>query len=192
MMRGRLPLAVAILLAGAAGVASASAFRIGAYQPPTEDPAEPGGAPLGQLGESVPDPRGGPRWAVRITPTPLGRRCVTVGRTDGAAFGPVNAAGVILDTGPSFSGSCAQPGDEPVQVAVARYPGTAASSARTVLFGVAEAEVTSITVTHAGATTPVVPDGYGTFLLVRDGEPDDELWAVTVTLTDGTEDSYLL
>ena len=104
----------------------------------------------------------------------------------------MNAIGDILDTGPSFSGSCAQPGDEPVQVAVARYHDTAASGARTVLFGVAEAEVTSITVTHSGSDTPVAPDGYGTFLLVREGESDGEPWAVTVTLTDGTQRSYLI
>jgi hypothetical protein len=190
-MRGRLPFAVAIVLTAAAGVASASALRVGAYEP-SSDPGEPDGAPPGQIGETVSDPRGGPPWAVRITSAPTGRRCVMVGRTDGTAFGPVNAAGVILDTGPSLSGSCAVPGDEPVQPAVAHYPDRAGAGARTVIFGVAEVQVTSIEVVHAGATEAVVPDPYGTFLVVREGESDDGGWTITVTLADASTRSYVL
>jgi hypothetical protein len=192
MMRGRLAFAVAIILAAAAGVASASAFRVGAYDPPSPDPVEPLGAPPGEIGEPVPDPGGGPPWAVRVTPTPAGKRCATVGRTDGSAFGPVNAAGEIVDTGPSFSGSCAEPGADPAQVAVARYPDLAGAGARTMLFGVAEAEVTSIAVTHGGIDDSLVPDSHRTFLVVREGLSDGDPWSVTVTLVDGTERSYIL
>ena len=192
MMRGRLPLAVAIILATVAGVASASAFRVGADDPPAPDPVEPQGAPPGQLGETVADPVGGPPWAVRITPTATGKRCLTVGRTDGVAFGPVNAAGDIVDTGPSYSGSCAEPGDEPAQVAVARHPDIATGGARTVLFGFAEAEVTSIAVSRSGTIEAIAPDPYHTFLLVREGVAGDDSWTVTVTLTDGTQHSYIL
>jgi hypothetical protein len=192
MTRGRHPFAVATILTAAAGVASASAFRVGAYEPPLPDPVEPFGAPPGQIGETVADPAGGPPWAVRITPTPAGKRCITVGRTDGVAFGPVNAAGEIVGTGPSFSGSCAEPAAEPLQVAVARYADVAGAGARTVLFGVADAEVISVAVTHAGIADSLVPGLYRTFLVVREGLSDDEPWNVTVTLVDGTERSYIL
>lgn len=192
MIRRRLAFAVAIIVTAAAGVASASAIGVGANAPPPADPAEPGGAPAGQLGETVADPVGGPPWAVRITPTPAGKRCITVGRTDGLAFGPVNAAGDVVDTGPSFSGSCAEPGDEPVQVALARYPALATGGARTVLLGFAEPEVTSIAVTRSGTREAVTPDGDRTFALVREGMSPDERWTVTVTLSDGTGRSYLL
>jgi hypothetical protein len=194
LIRGRWAFAVAIVLTAAVGVASASAFRVGGLDPPLSDELEPVGAPPGQIGATVADPRGGPPWAVRLTPTPSGDRCAMAGRTDGSAFGPVNGAGAILDTGPSFSGSCAQPGAEPVQLAVARYPDLAGAGAgaRTVLFGVAEATVTSVVVTHAGIADSLVPGLYRTFLVVREGRSDAEPWNVTVTLVDGTERSYIL
>jgi hypothetical protein len=192
MMRGRLPFAVAIILTAAAGVASASALRVGPYVRPPPDPAEPLNAPPGQIGEPVPDPGGGPPWAVRVTPTPTGNRCITVGRTDGSAFGPVDAAGDIVDTGPSFSGSCAPPGAEPVQVAVARYPGGEAGGARTVLFGFAEAAVTSVAVTRSGTLELIAPDRHHTLLLVQPGMSETDRWTVTVTLTDGAEFLYIL
>jgi len=192
LIGGRLAFGAAIVLTAAAGVASASAFRAGAYDPPAPDPAEPLDAPPGQLGETVADPVGGPPWVVRITPTPAGKRCVSVGRTDGSAFGPVNAAGDIVDTGPSFSGSCAEPGAEPAQVAVARYPHLATGGARTVVFGFAEGDVTSVTVTRSGTFEVIAPDNYRTFLLVQEGMSGDDRWTVTITLTDGTEHSYTL
>lgn len=191
LTRRRLSLAAAILVAGAGGMASASALQAGADEPPPE-PAEPLGMTGRTIGDTVPDPDGGPPWAVRVTVTPSGRRCAMTGRFDGEAFGPLDGAGDIVDTGPSLSGSCAVPGAEPVQLAVARYPGTPGGAARSVLFGVAEAGAESIAVTHDGTSETVDPDDQGTFLVVREGISAAGGWEVTVTLADTTTRSYVL
>ena len=72
-----------------------------------------------------------------------------------------------------------------MQVAVARYPDLAGAGARTVLFGVAEAEVTSIAVVTPDGSDALVPGLLRTFLVVREGLSGGEPWNVTVTLVDG-------
>lgn len=191
LTRRRLSLAAAILLAAAAGMASASVLRAGADEPPP-DPAEPLGAEGRTIGDAVPDPDGGPPWAVRVSVTPSGRRCAMTGRVDGEAFGPLDGAGEVVDTGPSFSGSCAAAGAEPVQLAVARYPSAPGGAARSVLFGVAEEDAGSIAVTHDGTSETIEPDDEGTFLVVREGISAAGGWEITVTLTDTTTRSYVL
>lgn len=191
LTRRRLSVAAAILVAAAAGMASASALRAGADEPPPE-PAEPLAVDGGTIGDTVPDPDGGPPWAVRVSVTPSGRRCAMTGRFDGEAFGPLDGAGEVVDTGPSFSGSCGVPGAEPVQLAVARYPGATSGTARSVLFGVAEADAESIAVTYDGTSETIEPDDDGTFLVVRQGISAAGGWEVTVTLADTTTRSYVL
>lgn len=187
----RLVIATAMLITMAVGVAGASIVSGASAEPSTPGTAEPPAGP-GHVGETVPDPRGGPPWAVRMRTTPAGQRCMTVGRTDGRAFGPVDARGRILDTGPSFSGSCAASESEPLQVALARYADTAGSGPRSVLFGVADARVVSVEVAQPGGIEPITPDRYHTFVVVREGLARDELWTVIATLRDGTQRTYPL
>ena len=187
----RLFVATAVLITTAAGIASASVVSSLSAQPLTLDGAETL-ADLGQIGETVPDPRGGPPWAARISTTPSGQRCVTVGRTDGQAFGPVDATGHILDIGRSFSGSCADPAREPLQVAVARYADTAGTGPRSVLFGVADKDVVSVAVTQPGGIGPLTPDRSRTFVVVREELARDQPWTVIATLSDGTQHAYSL
>lgn len=184
----RLLITAAMLVMAAAGIASASVVSAGWAEPVTPDATEAIDE-LAQIGETVPDPRGGPPWAVRISTTPAGRRCVTVGRTDGRSFGPVDAAGAILATRPAFSGSCADPADEPLHVALARYAASG-DGARSVLFGVADASVVAVTVTEPGEIEPVAPDRHRTFVVVREGLSRSENWTVMATLNDGTVRTY--
>ena len=187
----RLLITAAMLVMAAAGIASASVVSAGWAEPVAPDATEAIDE-LAQIGETVPDPRGGPPWAVRISTTPTARRCVTVGRTDGRSFGPVDAAGAILATPPSFSGSCADPADEPLQVALARYAASGDGGPRSVLFGVADASVVGVTVTEPGEIEPVAPDRHNTFVVVREGLSRGENWTVIATLNDGTERTYRL
>ena len=187
----RLVLVTTMLITMAAGIASASVVGGVSAEPSMPYAVEPLAA-VGQVGETVSDPRGGPPWAVRVTPTAAGERCIAVGRTDGRAFGPVDATGQILDAGPSFSGSCADPGSDPLQVALARYVDTAGTGPRSVLFGVADASVASIAVTQPSGIEPVTPDRYRTFVVVREDLARDEPWRVIATLTDGTQHVYPL
>lgn len=191
----RLLLAATLLAVVAAGVAGATVVSAGMSAPPV--PPVPDVAVVavaGPIGKPVPDPRGGPPWAVRISTGSSGSRCVGVGRTDSRAFGPVDAAGRILDVGPSASGACAGAGAdrEPLQVALARYADTAGTGPRTVLFGVADASVVSVVVVEPGAVGPVALDRERTFVVVSERLAPDEAWEVVATLSDGTRRSYPL
>jgi hypothetical protein len=112
------------------------------------------------------------------------------GRTDGTAFGPVDAQGQVRDTGSVASGSCADPAEEPTQVAVARYVDSGGSGPRSVLFGIVEPQVTSVDVAVPGIKRPVALDAARTFVVVADAlwPPGDA--EVTLTLKDGSSRSY--
>jgi hypothetical protein len=189
----RLLLPGAVLATVAAGVAGASAVSAVTSAPPLPPSPEPAvSAALGQTGETVPDPRGGPPWAVRVSTAASGARCVTVGRTDGQALGPVDAAGRILDTGLSATGSCANAAGDPLQVALARYADSAGTGPRTVLFGVADARVERIVVAEPEGIGPVALDDKRTFVVVSEQLARDEAWRIIATLSDGTQRSYPL
>jgi len=189
-MRRRLVLGVAFVLTTLAGVASASVLSAGqaAEAPGAADDAAVAGS--ARLGATVPDPRGGPRWAVRTYQSVSGRRCASVGRTNGGtAFGPSDDKGRVQDSPASFSGSCAQPGTEPAQVILAQY-GNVAGTPRSVLYGFAEPAVATITATGPGGPAAVALDQRRTFLVVREGLSVPDSWLLTATLNDGSIRSY--
>lgn len=96
------------------------------------------------------------------------------------------------DASTSYAGSCAEPAAEPLQVALARFADTAGTGPRTVLFGVADASVSSVTVAEPAGIEPITPAGDGTFVVVREGLARDEAWRVIATLDDGTQRVYPL
>jgi len=191
MTMRRLAVVTAMLVTMAGGIASASFVSGGSAVESLADAVEPLDA-VAQIGETVPDPRGGPPWAVRVSTTAASQRCMTVGRTDGRAFGPIDATGQILDTGPSFSGSCAVPRSGPLQVALARYADSGGSGPRSVLFGVADVGVASITIAQPSGIEPITPDRHHTFVMVRDEMARDQAWIVIATLNDGTQHRFPL
>lgn len=190
-MRRRLVLGLAFVLTTLAGVASASVFSAGqaAEAPDVADDAAVAGS--ARLGVTVPDPRGGPPWAVRTYQSVTGRRCAAVGRTSGGtAFGPSDAKGRVQDTPASFSGSCAEPGTEPAQVILAQY-GNVSGTPRSVLYGFAEPAVATIAASGpGGGRAAVALDRQRTFLVVREGLSVPDSWLLTVTLNDGSTRSY--
>jgi hypothetical protein len=143
-------------------------------------------------GDSVPDPRGGYPWAVRIFDGETSERCIVAGRTDGEAFGPVDAKGELHDPGAVPSGSCGDPAAEPVQAAVMRFADSAGTGPRSVFLGVAAANVTRIEVRALGVLRPVTLDSSRTFLVVSDELTAEGVWTVEVGLSDGSTRSYQL
>jgi hypothetical protein len=185
-------LAASVLLAAVAGIASASVVSPGSA---AEQPA--GGrdempARSIQTGEPVADPRGGSPWAVRIYNGDSAWRCIDAGRTDGQAFGPVDASGDIHDTGRVASGSCADPAQDRLQLGLAYYADTAGTGPRRVLFGVAGDDVVSVELVVAGVRRPIVLDATRTFVVPSDDVAGLENPTVTITLSDGTLRAYQL
>jgi hypothetical protein len=185
-------LAACVLLAAAAGIASASLVSPGSA---AEQPA--GGrdelpAQSIRTGAGVADPRGGPSWAVRVYDGDSALRCIVAGRTDGTAFGPVDAAGRVRDTGAVASGSCADPLEEPLQLGLADYEDTAGTGPRRVLFGIAAADVTRVVLVAAGVRRSIALDARRTFVVPSDERSDLEDVTVTITLSDGSLRAYRL
>jgi hypothetical protein len=190
-MRRRIAIALAMAVAVVAGVASASMVSPGTASEPL--PARddlPAGSVEG--GSPVADTHGGPQWAVRVLDGDTSWRCIVAGRVEGNAFGPVDAQGHVHDSGTVLRGSCADPQDGPLQVALARYPDTAGTGPRSVLFGIASADVTGVDVEGPGISGPVTLDSARTFLVVSDGLTPQGACTITVTLTDATTRSYRL
>ena len=191
-MLRKLSISAAVLVAVVAGIASASLVTAGTASEPL-----PGGRdelPAGtmQTGAPVADPNGGAPWAVRIYDGDSSVRCIVAGRTDGEAFGPVDAAGRIHDTGAVASGGCADQADEPLQLALARFPDTAGTGARSVLFGVAGAKVARVELVEAGARRPVDLDALRTFAIVSAGLAKQGAAEIVITMSDGSSQTYRL
>jgi hypothetical protein len=187
----RVAIGAAVLAAIVAGIFSATVMSAGsAEQPPGAGDELAAGTV--QTGETVPDPHGGPPWAVRIFDGDSSRRCIATGRTDGQAFGPVDASGTIHDAGDIARGSCADPKAEPLQAAVAGYADSAGTGPRSVVFGVADASVATVRVTGPDVQRTVTPDAERTFVVVGDGRPEKGAWTVDVTLSDGSTRTYSL
>lgn len=191
-MLRRASIAVAVALSAVAGVASASLVSFGsAAEPAAEGRYE---LPSGDVetGAPVADPAGGPGWAVRIFDANTSSRCIVASRTDGNAFGPVDADGRIYDTGSVASGSCADPEAEPLQLGVARFVDSAGDGPRTVLFGLADDSVERVEVLAEEGRRPVELDAARTFVVVSEGMSKDATSTVAVTLSDGTSRTYEL
>jgi hypothetical protein len=188
----RLCIAVALGVAIVAGIAAASVVSpgIATEQPPAGRDELPAGAV--ENGAAAADPNHGPPWSVRVYDRASSRRCINVGRTDGTSFGPVDSAGEVRDRGDVASGSCADPAEQPSQVAVARYADSGGSGPRSVLFGLVDDTVVRVNVDAPGLDRPVTPDSGGTFIVVSEGLWDPGTATVTFTLSNGATRSYHL
>jgi len=187
----RFAIAVAIVVAMVAGVASAGVVTSEVAMPPAERPAQPEEKAVSESrGQSVADPDGGARWAVRVLDADSDRRCISVGRTDGKAFGPVDAAGRVVETEAFISGSCADPAAEPLQFAIATYAAAAGQGARSVLFALADPAVRSVQVTAPDGPQLVTLDSARSLVVVSRGLAPAGSWTVTATMRDGTTRIY--
>ena len=145
-------------------------------------------------GEPVADPRGGPPWAVRIFDGDTSVRCIVAGAHRRRARSAPSTRRVRSTTpGAVASGSCADPADEPLQVALARFADTAGTGPRSVLFGVAARERRQRRRRRARRVAGrVTLDADRTFIVVSDGLTATGASTVAVTLSDGSTRSYQL
>ena len=111
----------AMAFAVVGGVAVASALL---PTPPSlvgQEASEPAGTTF-VLGPRVADPDDGPDWTVRTYPSKTDWTCADVGRTDGKAFGRVEADDEIVPLELPELGSCADVKEDNFAIWVNHYP----------------------------------------------------------------------
>jgi hypothetical protein len=173
----------AMAFAVVGGVAVASALL---PTPPSlvgQEASEPAGTNF-TLGSPVADPDGGPQWTVRTYPSKTSWICAEAGRTDGKAFGRVDAGDTFRPLELPELGSCADVEKDKFAFWVNHYPANADRDARSVIFGAVAPEADGVVLTIDG-TRKELPVTRGAFIDVL---PESSLAgaAVTVTLADGT------
>jgi hypothetical protein len=180
-------LTAAVVAAAAAGVASASALMPTAGSETVGDSAayQPDGRAV-HLSPAVPDPQGGPGWAVRVYRSQTGLTCPEAGRVEGDAFGPVDARGHVAGLSVQAAGACVDLTKEPFGFAVARYPARDGQAARSAIYGVATPDVRRVTVVTASAKQPVAIDDSGAFIAVAPSLDTPEYVLQVDTVSRGT------
>ncbi len=183
-------LTAAALASGALGVSAASALVGGAEAPAPQDATPVAGSE--RLGPIVPDPAGGPRWALRAYTSISGGDCVEIGRMSGERFGQLDADGAFRVLALDAGGTCGDLASEPAIVVLNAYPERAGRAARTVLFGLASPAVGGIVVQRGDGSSGTRPaiGATGGFLLPLAGVIAASALPVTVTLADGRRVVY--
>lgn len=184
MMR-RLAIAVVLLLACAAGVASASVLISHdgddtAGGPDTFQPA-PGSA---RNGADQADPRGGPPYGVRTYTSKAGLACPEPGRFNGGRFGRVGSDGRFQVLPVQASGDCVDLDRVPIGVSLRVLPSSGAALTG-VLYGVVSPAVRALVLTKDGADRPV-PIRDATFILVAPAERFNDA-VLTASQTNGRQ-----
>lgn len=135
-------------------------------------------------GVQVADPEGGLPWGLRLSHTPAGDPCVSLGRVYGGKVGTVQGGQFreLADFGPQ---NCTHLTEErPLSLITAHLPNDGAP--RTVIHGVASKRIASIDVTlNDSKPVTLTPDRDGAFLLVAVGDPS---MSYVVHHRDGTKD----
>jgi hypothetical protein len=190
-MRRRLGVALALILAVIAGVASASAITGGQG---TDTPQGPEAVQPDGSGASLPttatDPDGRAAWAVRVYRSKAGLTCPEAGRTKDGSFGRVDGDGEFRPLSIEAAGTCVDLGKEPMSLAVNHHPAQGKLPARAVLFGVTTNAVAGLTLTTtAGPRDVRIVRGAFITVLLEQALKDAVL---EVTMADGSKKSYAL
>jgi hypothetical protein len=190
-MRRRLGLGLAILLAVAAGVASASALTSSSGDDTPRGPelVQPDGSGA-RVPVTTPDPDGGVAWAVRVYRSQAGLTCPEAGRIKDGNFGQVYGDGEFHVLDIEAAGSCADLAQAPMSLAVNHYPASGKLPARAVIFGVVTAKVTAVTLASAAGSRELTIKGDAFIAVTR----EDALQGTSLraTLGDGSTKSYAL
>jgi hypothetical protein len=191
IMRRRIGMACAVLVAVVAGVGSASALVGGNGQDTINGPeaVQPDGQGAAVV-TLAPDPRGRQPWAVRVYRSQAGLTCPEAGRTDDGDFGQVDSDGKFRPLDIEAAGSCADLDKAPMSLAINHYPANGTEAARAVIFGVVSPGVRSLSLKLAGGTRPLAVTS-NAFLAVTT-ESDLEGAALDAMLQDGSNKTYPL
>jgi hypothetical protein len=197
----RLRFLIALLAAIVAGVMGASAV-MGATEPPAPvGPADlvPDGSGA-TIAATAADPDAGaargataaaPRWAVRVYRSESGLTCPDVNRVVGGDWGRVDGDGSFHPLALDASGECvALTAEHPYELVVRHLPANDERGARAIVFGVATASVTAITLTIDGAARDVPVDD-GAFVAAL-AEEDASATTVQFALTGGAQETHAL
>ena len=183
----RAVLAVVLMLAATgAGIAAASAV-VKRDAPFEQEPDRllPGPAEL-MTGARAADPAGGPDWATRTYVSRTGLLCAERGRLSGDVFGDLDAEGRLEPRPGGPTGSCGDPGVDPVLAAVDRIAAREGRPAVTVVYGASLRRPREVVVTPEGGPPVSLPVGpRGAFIARFDGLRDPETLPLEVTLADG-------
>lgn len=140
-----------------------------------------------RAGQAVPDPSGGISWAVRRYVSTTGGSCVEAGRISDGRFGQIDPDGAFTELPLQQGGTCGDLVEEPVLLAINHYPAVGQRPARTVLFGLARPDVSTIEVTGPdGARRPLAGVG-GAFVLPLAGTIAPADLPVHITLLTGQQ-----
>lgn len=186
----KLALLLALLFAGGAGVAAASALTSGhdhsTHAHPDQQPErlEPDGGPV-PVETITGDPDGGPAWGVRTYRSKHGLTCPSAGRVEDGWFGRAGTRGELVPLPVAADGACADLRTSDVALAVRRYADRPGQGARAVVFGAASPRVESVTLERPGQDARRLSlSAHGAFLAV---ERDVALHGASLTIatTDG-------
>jgi hypothetical protein len=135
------------------------------------------------------DPRPGQLpWTVRISRSETGLQCSTVGQVKDGTFGLVGQDGTFRPLPEANADACGEPG---TLLGTRVFAAKRTRDVRTVVNGVAGADLETVKVTAAGSkprTVPHTPDG--AFAFVVSGYPEDAQPVVTLRRTGGATRTY--
>jgi hypothetical protein len=131
------------------------------------------------------------QWAVRTYASTTSGNCVELGRVQDGQFGRLDDDETFHQLPPDDGGTCGDLQSEPVLLAVNTYPANGTQQARTVVFGVASANVATVAVTPKDEPArQATLDAARSFVVPILGVVDPTDLPVTVTLRDGHSVSY--
>ena len=135
------------------------------------------------------DPESGlPAWTLRLARSETGLQCSTVGQVHEGAFGLVGLDGAFRALPEANADACGDPG---TLFGTRVFAARRAENVRTVVYGVAGAGVSRVTVTVAGGRPRTVPHtGDGAYLAVLRRYPEDAQPVVRVERADGSARTF--
>lgn len=183
-----LKLGAALATASVLGVSAASAFIGGASSVAPQSTRPVAGSD--RVGDSVADPADGSSWAVRTYDSVAGASCVELGHVSGGRFGRIDPDGAFAALAVDEGGTCGDLAVEPVILAINFYPLVGKRTARTVLFGVASADVADVEVARGASPAHPALDSTRGFVLPLEDLVAPMALPVTITLRDGRRIVY--
>ena len=135
------------------------------------------------------DPESGlPAWTLRLARSETGLQCSTVGQVHEGAFGLVGLDGAFRALPEANADACGDPG---TLFGTRVFAARRAENVRTVVYGVAGAGVSRVTLTVAGGRPRTVPHtGDGAYLAVLRRYPEDAQPVVRVERADGSARTF--
>jgi hypothetical protein len=181
---------VLVLLAATAAAATLLVLRGSVIPSPAARDVQPAMRPIAGtqqlLGLRAADPVGGAPWGIRTARSQTGLVCSSVGRVVGGRIGVIGFDGRFRDLPVGVLDSCGQEHADAAALMGARvFDAKRRADVRTVLYGVAGANLRSATALTPGARRSLRIGPGGAFLTVLAGYPEDSALRVILRFADG-------